>query len=317
MSNINFFRVMQPGAVGGSTPPTGTPLIFEVTVTNVNTNVILPYKSDGTYTGTINWGDGNTTTNTFANKTHTYASTGTYQIKIFGRSSKIRFVGYAASNNDQFTKLVQFGDPMQFELLSFGGLNNTTSDGADNMDFSQVTDTPNFDTGASLYLLLSKIDVNNFNNIGNWDVSNVTDMESAFEGNTTFNQNLNSWDVSSVTTMEMMFYQASAFNQPLNNWDVSSVTTMSNMFKSAYVFNQPLNNWDVSSVTNMVSMFSGDINGPSTPSTTFNQDIDDWDVSNVTIFSNMFQNNEDFNQYLGSWDISSAIYIAYDYSNSK
>ena len=312
MSNINFFRVLQSGGVGGE-PPTGTPLIFEVTVTNVNTNVKLPYDSNGTYTGTIDWGDGNTTTNTFANKTHTYTSTGTYQIEILGRSSFIRFYNSVNdnTNNEQFTKLVQFGDPMQFERLSFGSPGNLTAKGAVNMDFSQVTDTPNFDAGASLEYFLSGMDVNNFINIGNWDVSSVTIMESAFEANTTFNQNLNSWNVSSVTTMEGMFYGAETYNQPLNNWDVSSVTNMSRMFSEAYIFNQDIGDWDVSSVTRMNSMFMGDLynGGTLPPSTTFNQDIGGWDVSNVTQMGFMFGNNSAFNKYIGNWNTSNVTYM--------
>ncbi len=34
--------------------------------------------------------------------------------------------------------------------------------------------------------------------IGNWNVSNVTDMRSMFKGAKAFNQDLNSWDVSKV-----------------------------------------------------------------------------------------------------------------------
>ena len=45
-----------------------------------------------------------------------------------------------------------------------------------------------------------------------------------------FNQPLNDWDVSNVTDMNSMFSDASSFNQPLNDWDVSNVTDMNWMF---------------------------------------------------------------------------------------
>ena len=114
-------------------------------------------------------------------------------------------MGYAASNNDQFTKLVQFGDPMQFERLSFGSPINLTSKGAVNMDFSQVTDTPNFDAGASLEYFLSGMDVNNFANIGNWDVSNVTNIDSMFDNAESFNQSLEKWKLKKLEAPELKF----------------------------------------------------------------------------------------------------------------
>ena len=37
-----------------------------------------------------------------------------------------------------------------------------------------------------------------------------------------FNQNIGNWNVSNVTNMEKMFYEADLFNQDLGSWDVSS-----------------------------------------------------------------------------------------------
>ena len=42
-------------------------------------------------------------------------------------------------------------------------------------------------------------DANEFNHpVGNWDVSNVTEMNSMFKDATNFNQDLSSWSVSNV-----------------------------------------------------------------------------------------------------------------------
>ena len=57
---------------------------------------------------------------------------------------------------------------------------------------------------------------------------------------TSFNQPLNNWNVSNVTCINSMFLRAESFNQPLNNWNVSNVTYMNNMFAGANSFNQPL-----------------------------------------------------------------------------
>ena len=39
-----------------------------------------------------------------------------------------------------------------------------------------------------------------------------------------FNQDIGDWDVSNVTDMSDMFQDAESFNQDIGNWDVSSVT---------------------------------------------------------------------------------------------
>ena len=128
--------------------------------------------------------------------------------------------------------------------------------------------------------------------IGNWDVSNVTDMKFMFD-NSTFNQPIGNWDVSSVTYMAYMFYN-STFNQPIGNWDVSNVTSMASMFYNS-TFNQPIGNWDVSNVTNMGGMF--------TIATSFNQPIGNWDMSNVTNMAYMFGDATSYNQDLSSWSV--------------
>ena len=133
-------------------------------------------------------------------------------------------------------------------------------------------------------------------------VSNITDMNSWFDGDTEFNQDISSWDVSNVTNMDYMFLDASAFNFDISNWNVSSVTDMSGMF-GATSFNQDISSWDVSSVTDMSAMFRG--------ATTFNSDISLWDVSNVTDMDYMFDGATSFNQDISSWDVSNVIDMDY------
>ena len=67
--------------------------------------------------------------------------------------------------------------------------------------------------------------------IGDWDVSNVTDMSGMFDGST-FNGDISNWDVSNVTNMSYMFSESS-FNGVISNWDVSSVTNMGEMFENS------------------------------------------------------------------------------------
>ncbi len=72
---------------------------------------------------------------------------------------------------------------------------------------------------------------------------------------TDFNQDIGDWDVSNVTNMIRVFSSATDFNQDIGDWDVSNVTKMSYMFSGALSFNQDLGGWDVSNVTDMVEMF--------------------------------------------------------------
>jgi surface protein len=109
--------------------------------------------------------------------------------------------------------------------------------------------------------------------IGQWDVSNVTNMQSLFAYKAGFNEPLDNWDVSNVTNMSQMFEGAIAFNQPIGGWNVSNVTNMSQMFEGAIAFNQPIGGWNVSNVTNMNNIFQS--------ATSFNQPINNWDITKV------------------------------------
>ena len=148
--------------------------------------------------------------------------------------------------------------------------------------------------------------------VSNWDVSSVTNMDGLFDTSqsspNTFDEDISAWDVSSVTTMFSMFHKASAFNQPLDNWDVSSVTNMQSMFDNAGAFNQPLDNWDVSSVGYMGSMFRN--------THTFNQPLDSWDVSSVVDMQTMFDNAGAFNQTISCWDLQNEIGLNEMFRNS-
>ncbi len=87
--------------------------------------------------------------------------------------------------------------------------------------------------------------------IGNWDVSNITDMSYMFSANNEFNQPIGNWDVSSVTDMNNMFVDATAFNQDVSFWSVSNVTDMSYMFEYSSI-NQDLSSWSVDGVVNCI-----------------------------------------------------------------
>ena len=142
--------------------------------------------------------------------------------------------------------------------------------------------------------------------INDWDTSQVKDMSEVFYlTRSTFDEDISRWNVGNVTNMTSMFEGASAFNQDISSWNVSKVTSMKKMFKGA-VFNNgsavgvalnPLNAWDVSNVEDMKHMFKG--------AGVFNQRIDRWNVKKVTTFEQMFEGASAFKDLgIRYWDVS-------------
>lgn len=82
--------------------------------------------------------------------------------------------------------------------------------------------------------------------IGEWDVSQVTDMSDLFLGNRTFNDDINNWNVSNVVDFSRMFKGAEVFNQPLDKWGpkLNPGANFNEMFYGAKLFNQNLRSWD-------------------------------------------------------------------------
>ncbi len=78
-----------------------------------------------------------------------------------------------------------------------------------------------------------------------------------FRSTELFNQPIGDWNVSNVTNMEGMLSYAYSFNQPLDKWNVANVTNMKNMFEKSEDFNQPIGCWNVEKVTNLEGMFEG------------------------------------------------------------
>lgn len=279
--------------------------------------VVLPLLSGGTYNGTIDWGDGNSDSLSYANRTHVYASSGIYTITISGSDIQ----GFQFNNAGDRLKVT--------DISNWGNLNLTTNScfyGCQNLDIS-ATDAPTIST-TSFYrmfrncFVMSSADLSKFNTAGvtnleecfnncyvftgsisTWDVSAVTTLKTCFASCYVFNDDISGWNITSnLVNMAVAFSQARAFNRNINSWDVSSVTTLEATFYDARAFNQPLNNWDVSSVTLLFNTFNG-LNGAG-PKTPFNQDISMWDVSSVTTMNGTFRNSS-FNQNIGGWNVSS------------
>ena len=158
-----------------------------------------------------------------------------------------------------------------------------------------------------------------YGHISQWNTASVTDMSSAFDRETRFDQDIGDWNTRNVTNMAQMFSDADAFNQDIGDWETGNVTSMGSMFTDATVFNQDIGGWETGNVTNMrgmfyqASAFNQDIGGWETGNVTdmegmfwganaFNQDIGDWETGNVTDMDVMFYTATAFNQDIGGWE---------------
>jgi surface protein len=239
----------------------------------------------------IDWGDNTpaSVATTAGVVSHTYATSGQYEIRVSGTLTGFGQSPYSSS-------LV--GAEYLVGVSSFGDLGLTSLDFAF-WRASNLVSVPSVLPSTVVSLDDTFWDADSFNDadIGAWDTSNVTKMSWLFENADSFNQDISQWDTSSVIDMNNMFNGASSFNQSLNSWVTSSVTDMGGMFKDASSFNQDISDWDTSKVTNTNNMFNG--------ATFFNQDISDWDTSKVTDMNYMFRDASSFNQPLNLWDTSS------------
>ncbi len=265
---------------------------------NAGVEFTLPTTGGG-YDFIINWGDGSplealTGSGPF---THTYATTGTFTLKISGTFPQIycNDYYYTSKDNNENPNAIRLLSIDQWGPIVWRSMEKAFS-GCAKMRV-RATDTPNLSQVTTMESMFNGCTIMN-DPVANWDVSSVTNMRYLFFEAKAFNQPVNNWVMDNVTNTEEMFYYCSKFNQPLDKWNVSNVTNMSDMFYRCGVFNQNIGGWDVSNVTDMNRMFYY--------CRKFNQDIGSWQVGKVTSFRMMFYYATEFNQDLGNWDTRSA-----------
>ena len=191
-------------------------------------------------------------------------------------------------------------------------------------------DTLNVTRMTGTFLINSGTSVGQFNqNIGNWNTSKVTNIQSFAYNQPLFNQDISTkvvtvgpstytaWNTLNVTNMSFMLGAVSGisgnFNQNIGNWNTSKVTTINGMFQNQPSFNQNISTksvtvgastytaWDMLNVTSMRYAFYNNLtNAPSQ----FNQPIGNWNTVKVTDMTAMLFNSGSFNQNLSTWNVS-------------
>jgi hypothetical protein len=287
--------------------------------------VVLPLLSGGTYSGTIDWGDGSTSALSYANRTHTYASGGVKTITISGTIG-----GWQFNNAGDKAKIT--------DISNWGSLDITTNGafrGCSNLDVS-ATDAPII-SSTDMRLTFAYCSSLTDPDLNNWDVSGVVLFGGSFNGMfegcancnpkienwnvssgtafnrmfwfTQFNRDISSWDISSATGTALVgMFGYSPFNQPIQSWTLPPAVTSlgannEGMFYRNSAFNQPIGVWGTSSIINMKQVFWS--------ATGFDQDISNWQVTQVTDLLNFMQgatlSTVNYDALLVAWDAQGAM----------
>lgn len=288
-----------------------------------STEVTLPLITLGNYNFIVEWGDGSFDTITSHNQaevTHTYSTSGTYNIEIVGTLQ-----GWSFNNGGDAQKLTNISQWSIFQPSGGGvfyGCTNLNVTATDAIDLTQTTTLTNFfrdcaslttpnlsgwSTAAITNMSNTFSGCSNFNsNIGAWNTSLVTTFNSMFLNCALFNQNLPDWNVSTCQDFSSMFSGCSMFDGTLTNWATTSATNLSGMFLDCSVFNQPVNQFTTTSVTTLSQMFFGCSN--------FNQSVSSWNVASVSNMASTFRNCTSFNQDLNTWTVTALTNMAFTFS---
>jgi hypothetical protein len=228
-------------------------------------------------TGTVYWGDGSSDLcSSFAGTgiTHTYASSGVYEVTIDGQFQGIDYGG--AGDANKLIDIKNWGSS-QFEFMNFVSTSNLSI---------TATDIPN--------------------------TTNVTSFEGSFvsSGIDTI-PNINQWDWSNITSCRRMLYFTSLTSLDLSGINVSSCTDFgvggtSGMFRGGITGILDVSNWTLNSVSNisMGGMFRGigseKLIGLST-----------WNIEKVTNFNDFLRETKistsEYDDLLIAWDAQNPV----------
>ena len=248
------------------TTPTYSAAFTSTWAVTAGETITLPYEVAGTYSGTIDWGDSSTSTNIYANRTHTYVGAGTYTISITGVTTGFNFNNTGSKLN--IRTITNWG------TLRLGN-NGNYFHGCTNLTLTTVVGTLDLTGTTNMSIMFASCtSLTTINGINSWSTGSVTNMSNMFNSCTNFNQPL-SFDTAAVANMSSMFYGCTNFNQALT-FNTAAVTNMQSMFQGCTNFNQALT-FNTAAVTNMQGMFAA--------ANAFQQNIGSWNVANVTNFS--------------------------------
>lgn len=251
---------------------------FLMTITLTGTDFTINCDNVGVFNATIDWDDASSstiTTNNDADLSHTYASSGTYQIRISGTFPSINMFGAPTASKNAVTSVDNLGEMGWLRLYAaFGGCENMTDFTAGNTDTSAVNSTQfmfyncfdlattdlNLNTSSVISMGYMFYDCNSLTSLdlSTFDTSAVINMQNMFYAcNNVTTIDVTSFDTGLVQNMESMFGDNWYLTTlDVTGFDTSNVTLMRYMFYQCYYLSGlDLSNFNTSAVTNMQDMF--------------------------------------------------------------
>jgi hypothetical protein len=203
----------------------------------------------GTYNYDVDWGDGNFSANVTSGVQHTYASAGTYTIKISGLFPRIYFNGAGGSDAQKLLEIQNWG------IIAWGPDIRDSFEGCVNMQLT-ANDVPDLSGTSNMLNFFNACTIFAGNNsMQNWDVSTIGNLNYVFQ-NTQFNIDISSWNTNNLQNMRQTF-QNTPFNHDISSWNVSKVATFVQCFFGCSI-NQNLGAWNLkTSGTNLSNIFNG------------------------------------------------------------
>ena len=229
---------------------------FDVEIPQDGNTFSLPLDSSSTINSTVDWGDSSSDTITSfdqAESTHTYATAGTYTIKMLGTVN-----GWAFNNA---------GDRLLIRDISRWGVFNWSKKsaffGCAGLTVSAL-DRPLITTDEFYAEFAGCTALTEIPSLGNWDIFSLTKIQYMFyQSPNVASIDVSGWDVSNVSIFSNMFNTLVTEIGNLisigdiSGWDVSNGTSFQNMFRGTGITSINISGWDLRGTTNGNRFASG------------------------------------------------------------
>ncbi len=215
---------------------------------------------------TVDWGDGEVTSEANPIPTHTYTEPGTnqYTVKVTPKKDPLLTGmqvtqldvggGNTSTRRRTLVDIIQFGKNTVINAQSFmDGCQNLGANNDGDITANDLPEITNEMAGQFAFRNCQALNTDKFAGLFKADnqKTQITTLRACFLGCSKFNgAGIDTWDTSEVTSFLQMFDGATGFNQDLSNWDTRKVTTFERMFEDAGAFDQSLAGWDIPFLTN-------------------------------------------------------------------